>query len=101
MHCHTVHLPLGALLIRCAMCGTDRWGDADFGTVNDEDTRVQAIKKGTVYLNIWMYAIHELEAAIAKCDVASEDMNNAAVHARATHRSAPPTPCPFPSVRTA
>ena len=47
------------------------------------------------------YAIHELEAAIAKCDVASDDMNNAAVHARATHRSALPTPCPFPSVRTA
>ena len=24
VHCHTVHLPLGALLIACTMCGTGR-----------------------------------------------------------------------------
>ena len=25
VHCHTVHLPLGALLIPCTMCGTGRY----------------------------------------------------------------------------
>jgi hypothetical protein len=55
-------------------------GDTDFSGV-DDDTRIQAIKKGTVYLNVWMYAIHELEAAALKCDTASTDNNEAAVHA--------------------
>jgi len=42
-------------------------GDADFKNMNDKDTRVQAAKKGTAYMNAVMYAIHELESAISKC----------------------------------
>jgi len=42
-------------------------GDADFKSMNQKDTRVQSIKKGTAYMNIVMYAIHELESAIDKC----------------------------------
>lgn len=42
-------------------------GDADFAAVSDDATREQAVKKGTVYLNVWPYAVHELEAAVGKC----------------------------------
>ena len=61
-------------------------GDTNFASVpdvstDDEKTREQAVKKGTVYLNIWMYALHEFEAAIVKCDPASTDQNEAAAHA--------------------
>jgi hypothetical protein len=62
-------------------------GNADFkgvdelGSDNDE-TRIQAIKKGTVYLNIWMYALHEFEAAVKKCEdgVPYSSTNTAAAH---------------------
>jgi len=40
---------------------------ADFATVTDDATREQAIKKGTVQMIIWPYAIHELESAQGKC----------------------------------
>ena len=33
-----------------------------------------------MYLNIWMYAIHEMEAALGACDPASTDSNNGAAH---------------------
>ena len=44
-------------------------GDADFATVNDDATREQAVKKGTVFLSIWPYAVHELESALKNCGV--------------------------------
>jgi hypothetical protein len=47
---------------------------ADFSTVSDDDTREQAIKKGTVQMIIWPYAVHELESAMAFCD---QDTNKA------------------------
>ena len=35
-------------------------GNADFATVNDDDTRVQATKKGTVFLNCVCDALPQL-----------------------------------------
>ena len=35
-------------------------GNADFATVNDDDTRIQAIKKGSVFLN----GVHAPRAAV-------------------------------------
>ena len=58
-------------------------GDADFaaGTVGSTDAaRVQAIKKGTVFLSFWMWALYEFEAGLALCDPDSTDENYAAVH---------------------
>ena len=45
---------------------------ADFETVNDDATREQAIKKGTVQMILWPYAIHELESAQGKCGTDEE-----------------------------
>lgn len=59
--------------------GFSKNGNADFSSVGDDDTRVQAIKKGTVYLDIFPYAIHELEAAINKCEAGGD--NTGAIHA--------------------
>jgi hypothetical protein len=57
-------------------------GDADFKLVNDDSTIIEATKKGTVYLNIWQYAIHEMEAAMKKCQEGGDaTANNGAIHA--------------------
>jgi len=39
---------------------------ADFDKYGD-DGRIEGIKKGTAYMNVFLYAIHEFEAAIVKC----------------------------------
>lgn len=56
-------------------------GNADFSTVNDPATLNQAVKKGVVYMNDWQYAIHEMYAAIRKCEWDSSDGNLDAIHA--------------------
>ena len=43
--------------------------------MSDDATRIQAIKKGTVYLNVFGYALHEVESAVANCDPASTIQN--------------------------
>lgn len=50
-------------------------GNVDFGDYNDVG-KVQAIKKGTAYLNVFMYVIREFEDALNDCDV-----NDNPVHA--------------------
>merc|ERR1719446_2028445 len=42
-------------------------GNADFNIVDDVATREEAVKKGTAYMNIWMYVIREFEDAIDDC----------------------------------
>lgn len=57
-------------------------GSANFGTYTG-DGLVEAIKKGTAYLNIWMYVIRELEDAIDDCENScpTESCNDDQVHA--------------------
>ena len=45
-------------------------GNADF-TGASFATRVQAIKKGTAYMNVWMYVMREFEDAIDDCIVSN------------------------------
>lgn len=47
----------------------------------DDDARVQGVKKGTAYMNVWMYVIHEMEDAIQDCKVGCIDCNADPVHA--------------------
>lgn len=42
-------------------------GGADFAVINDDDTRVEAIKGGAAYMNVWMYVIREFEDGIDDC----------------------------------
>ena len=56
-------------------------GDADFAEVNDDSTRREAVKKGTAYMNVWMYVIRELEDAIDDCVADCIECNDDAAHA--------------------
>ena len=63
-------------------------GDADFAPLvgNAGKGRAEAFKKGTLFLNIWMYVVRELEDAVADCRVACdlsspEDCNEDPVYA--------------------
>lgn len=57
-------------------------GKADFSSYTG-DGLVEAIKKGTAYLNIWMYVIRELEDAVDDCENScpTESCNDDQVHA--------------------
>merc|ERR1740124_1476602 len=56
--------------------------NADFATNNGFPVvRVEAAKKGTAYMNVWMYVIREFEDAIDDCNIDSIDNNYDAAHA--------------------
>merc|ERR1719424_953310 len=46
----------------------------DFGTAHD-NARKEAIKKGTAYMHVWMYAIREFEDAIDDCQTCTANCN--------------------------
>merc|ERR1719359_1890039 len=54
--------------------------NTDF-SVADDAMRVQVIKKGTAYMNVWMYVIREFEDAIDDCDNSCIACNDDPVHA--------------------
>merc|ERR1740124_586236 len=58
--------------------------NADFA-INDGvagfPARIDAAKKGTAYMNVWMYVIREFEDAIDDCLTSSNDNNYDAAHA--------------------
>jgi hypothetical protein len=59
-------------------------GTQDVTYANTEAARVQIIKKGTSYLNSWMYAIREFEDAIDDCsngDLTANAASSGPVHA--------------------
>merc|ERR1719443_1783478 len=76
-------------LVTCAFDGTNcdftTLGDLDFSTAsatgNSYVTREQVIKKGTAYMNTWMYVIREFEDAIDDCETSSIDNNYGSAHA--------------------
>ena len=53
---------------------------ADFNTYNNLYTRVDAVKKGTAYMNVWMYVIRQFENAIDECSTTSTCYNYEAQH---------------------
>ncbi|KAL7533108.1 hypothetical protein ACHAXR_006286 [Thalassiosira sp. AJA248-18] len=55
-------------------------GNADFSHYSLEG-KEQVIKKGTVYMNIFMYVIREFEDALDDCENACIDCNDGFVHA--------------------
>jgi len=69
--------------VTAALDGTDAGldnGNADFSKYG-MDGRDQGVKKGTVYLNIFMYVIREWEDAIDDCKRDCQDCNGGSVHA--------------------
>jgi hypothetical protein len=55
-------------------------GTTDFSVVANE-ARVEAIKKGTAYMSVWMYVVREFEDAIDDCVVGTISDNYDSVHA--------------------
>jgi hypothetical protein len=63
--------------------GTSYSKVADFSTqgYNDLNTRKEAAKKGTAFMNVWMYVIREFEDAIDDCSAGTLNNNYNSVHA--------------------
>lgn len=55
-------------------------GNADF-TSSTYDGMEQYIKKGTAYMNVFMYVIREYEDALDDCVVGAIERNSGSVHA--------------------
>ena len=55
-------------------------GTTDFSGVDDA-ARVEAVKKGTAYMAVWMYVVREFEDAIDDCVTGSITANYGSVHA--------------------
>jgi len=55
-------------------------GNADFSSYSFTG-RAEVIKKGTAYMNVWMYVIREMEDALDDCQVGCINCNDDPVHA--------------------
>ena len=78
--------------VSAALAGTDmsftsgKHGPNNFATLGDR-ARVEAVKKGSAYMNVWMYAVREFEDAIDDCnscdggDCNEHSTNSGSVHA--------------------
>ena len=51
-----------------------RHGPNNFATLGDA-ARIEAVKKGTAYMNVWMYVIREFEDAIDDCETCVNGLN--------------------------
>merc|ERR1711904_477464 len=65
--------------------GTGAAGTGIFANQGDNG-RTQGVKKGSAYMNVWMYVIHEIEDAISDCTASctnpgAQDCNADPVHA--------------------
>ena len=66
--------------VSAALAGTDmtfssgKYGPNAFSGMH-HTARVEAIKKGTAYMNVWMYAIREFEDAIDDCTSCTSNCN--------------------------
>jgi len=50
-------------------------------TGQDDAARVEGAKKGSAYMNVWMYVIREMEDAVVDCKAGCIDCNDDPVHA--------------------
>ena len=49
------------------------------------DARVEAVKKGTAYMNVWMYVIREFEDAIDDCTSCTSNCNEHSTNSDSVH----------------
>mmetsp|Transcript_22445 Transcript_22445/g.67364 ORF Transcript_22445/g.67364 Transcript_22445/m.67364 type:complete len:438 (+) Transcript_22445:65-1378(+) len=74
----------GALWDRLPSTSSAKEGDRpEFfatATLTDESV-VQLVKKGAVYMNTWIYSLHELYSAVKKCRAGNVDVAGGAPHA--------------------
>jgi hypothetical protein len=76
--------------VSAALAGTSmsfssgKHGPNDFSTLGNA-ARVEAVKKGTAYMNVWMYAIREFEDAIDDCSSCTSECNEFSVNSGSVH----------------
>ena len=59
-------------------------GPNDFSALGDA-ARVEAVKKGTAYMNVWMYVIREFEDAIDDCQSCTGHCNEHSLNSGPVH----------------
>ena len=59
-------------------------GPNDFSTLGDA-ARIEAVKKGAAYMNVWMYAVREFEDAIDDCTSCTSECNEFSVNSGSVH----------------
>ena len=69
-----------ALAGRLMTFSSGKHGPNNFHKLGDA-ARIEAVKKGTAYMNVWMYVIREFEDAIDDCDNSCIACNDDPVHA--------------------
>ena len=76
--------------VSAALSNTDmsftsgKHGPNDFSQLGDA-ARVEAVKKGTAYMNVWMYAVREFEDAIDDCTHCEGECNEFSVNSGSVH----------------
>merc|ERR1719482_1676235 len=76
--------------VSAALAGTDmtfssgKYGPNAFSGMHSS-ARVEAVKKGTAYMNVWMYAIREFEDAIDDCTSCTSNCNLHSTNYNAVH----------------
>ena len=76
--------------VSAALAGTDmsfssgKHGPNAFSTLGDA-ARKEAVKKGTAYMNVWMYAVREFEDAIDDCTSCTSECNEFSVNSGSVH----------------
>merc|ERR1711865_102367 len=76
--------------VSAALGGTDmsftsgKFGPNAFATMHD-DARVEAAKKGSAYMHVWMYAVREFEDAIDDCTSRTSDCNAHSTNSGSVH----------------
>ena len=76
--------------VSAALSGTDltftsgKFGPNAFSGMH-ADARVEAIKKGTAYMHVWMYAVREFEDAIDDCVSCVSDCNEHSTNSGSVH----------------
>merc|ERR1719375_2749168 len=59
-------------------------GPNDFSALGGA-ARVEAIKKGSAYMNVWMYVIREFEDAIDDCKTCTSECNEHSANSGSVH----------------
>ena len=76
--------------VSAALAGTDMsFSSGKYGPNNFKDmysaARVEAVKKGTAYMNVWMYAVREFEDAIDDCTSCTSACNEHSTNYDSVH----------------
>ena len=50
-----------------------------------KEARIEAVKKGTAYMNVWMYAVREFEDAIDDCTSCTSNCNEHSTNSDSVH----------------